>query len=139
MSVVLNLLLSAIRVANWKEAVGAALGRIAVFCFLMMTCAVLAVAGLGFGLYAAFVSLGSVMSPAAAAATIGAAMVVIAALLTVGTFRRSRRGGRRRASGADTAAAIDHVMRSLGEWVKSNPGQAATIALAAGFLLGSRR
>jgi hypothetical protein len=127
------------RLANWKEVVGAVLGRIAVFGFLMLTSAVLAVAGLGFGLYAAFVSLGSVMSSAAAAATIGAAMVVIAALLTIGILRRSRRGGRRRATGADAPAAIDHLMRSLGEWAKSNPGQAATIALAAGFLLGSRR
>jgi hypothetical protein len=139
MSGILNLLLSTVRLANWREAIDAALARLAVFCFLMMTAAVLALAGLGFGLYAAFVSLGSVMSPVTAAATIGAAMAVLAALLTIAALRRSRRGARRRTSGVDAAATIDDLTRSFGQWMRANPGQAATIALAAGFLLGSRR
>jgi hypothetical protein len=143
MSGLLKLLLSAMRLATWKEAIGAALTRLAVFCLLMTISGVLALAGLGFGLYAAFVSLSSVMSPAIAAATIGAATAVIAALLTVLALRRSRRGVGRRRSGADAAVAgteaIDQLTRLLGEWVRANPGQATTIALAAGFLLGSRR
>lgn len=93
---------------------------------------ILALAGLGFGLYAAFVSLCLLMSPAAAAATIGMAMVMAAAVLTLLAFRRPIK----RRSGAHTTTA---VTEALGQWVRENPGQATAAALAIGFIVGSRR
>jgi hypothetical protein len=129
---VLDLLLSATRLAIARQAAGAAMARIAVSCLLILMSIVLALTGLGFGLYAAFVSLCLLMSPAAAAATIGMAMVMAAAVLTLLAFRRPTK----RRSGAHAATAATEV---LSQWVRANPGQATAAALAIGFIVGLRR
>ncbi len=129
---ILDLLLSATRVAMARQAASAALARIAVSCLLILMSIVLALASLGFGLYAAFISLCFLMSPAAAAATVGTTMAMAAAVLTLLALRRPMR----RRSGAHTAAAATDV---LSQWVRTNPGQATAAALAIGFIVGSRR
>ena len=127
---VLDLLLSATRLAIARQAAGAAMARIAMSCLLILMSIVLALAGLGFGLYAAFISLCLLMSPAAAAATVGTTLAIAAAVLTLLAFRQPAK----RRSGAHTAAA-----EVVGQWVQANPGQATATALAIGFILGSRR
>jgi len=129
---VLDLLLSATRLAIARQSAGAAMARIAMSCLLVLMSIVLALAGLGFGLYAAFISLCLLMSPAAAAATVGTTMVTAAAVLTLLAFRRPTKRG----SGAHTATAATEV---LSQWVRKNPGQATAAALAIGFIVGSRR
>lgn len=129
---ILDLLLSATRVAIAREAASAAMARIAVSCLLILMSIVLALSGLGFGLYAAFVSLSLLMPPAAAAATIGIAMVMAA---VVSTFLALRRPTKRRSGAHSTAAAAEILV----QWVRANPGQATAAALAIGFIVGSRR
>ena len=129
---ILDLLLAATRLAPARHAIGAAIARIAVSCVLILLSIVLALAGLGFGLYAAFISLCVLMSPAAAAATVAAAMALSAAVLTLLAFRRPTKRGPR----AHTATAATEL---LGQWVRANPGQATAAALALGFIVGSRR
>jgi hypothetical protein len=129
---VLDLLLSATRLAIAKQAAGAAMARIAVSCLLILISIILALTGLGFGLYAAFISLCLLMSAAAAAATVAAAMAVAAVVLALLALRRPTK---RRSGAHGTAAATD----ALREWVRANPGQATAAALAIGFVVGSRR
>jgi hypothetical protein len=129
---VLNLLLSATRLAIARQAAGAAMARIAVSCILVLVSIVLALAGLGFGLYAAFVSLCLLMPPAAAAAVVGTTMVMTAAVLSLLAFRRPSKRG----SGTHAGAASTELLR---QWVRANPGQATTAALAIGLIVGSRR
>jgi hypothetical protein len=129
---VLDLLLSATRLAIARQAAGAAMARIAMSCLLILISIVLALAALGFGLYSAYISLCLLMSPAAAAATVGTTLAIAAAVLTLLAFRRPTKRG----SGAHTAAAAAEV---VGQWVRANPGQATATALAIGFILGSRR
>jgi disulfide bond formation protein DsbB len=108
------------------------MARIAMSCLLVVISIVLALAALGFGLYAAFVSLCLLMPPAAAAATVGTAMTMAAAVLALLAFRRPRKRG----SEAHTATAATAL---LSQWVRENPGQATAAALAIGFIVGSRR
>jgi hypothetical protein len=139
----LNLLLSAMRIATWRRTAGAILTRAAVFLLLILMSIILALTGLGFGLYAAFIWLGLFMSPAAAAAAIGATMVMIAAVVTIIAFRRSRAQVDRPKTGVHAwmpaTESIDSLTRSLSQWVQANPAQATAMALVVGFLLGSRR
>jgi len=139
----LNLLLSALRVVMWRQMAAAMLARAMVFLLLILRAIILALTGLGFGLYAALISLGSFMSPQAAAATIGATMVMIAAVVAIFAYRRSgvqvdrlKRGVQARVPATE---AIDSLTDSLSQWVQANPGRATAMALIVGFLLGSRR
>jgi putative superfamily III holin-X len=127
---VLDLLLAATRLAIARPSARAAMARIVVSCLLVLLAVVLALTGLGFGLYAAFVALSLLMPPAAAAATVATAMAMAAAILILVAFRRPRKRG----SGAHTAAA-----EVVGQWVRANPGQATAAAIAIGFIVGSRR
>jgi uncharacterized membrane protein YbhN (UPF0104 family) len=129
---ILDLLFSAARLAVAGQAASAAMARIVVSCLLIVMSIVLALAGLGFGLYAAFISLCLLTSPAAAAATIGMAMAAAAAVSALLALRRPTK----RRSGAYSAAA---ATEALGQWVRANPGQATAAALAIGFIVGSRR
>jgi hypothetical protein len=141
MSILLNLLLSALRAAISGQTAAAAMARIALSCLLILMSIILALAGLGFGLYAAFISLGPLMSPASAAAVIAATMMIIAAAMATLAFRRpSVSQPRSRAHAAAVSAeAIDSLANTLSQWVKANPGQATAVALVVGFIAGSRR
>jgi len=140
MSILATRLMSAARAAISRQAAGAAMARVALSCVLILMSVVLALAGLGFGLYAAFIALGLFMPPAPAAAVIAAATILIAAAMAALAFRRPR-ATRRPGADAATAAseAVDSLMSTLGKWVQANPGQATVLALAIGFIAGSRR
>jgi hypothetical protein len=128
----LELLLSATHAAMARQAVGVAMARAAVSCLLVLMSIILALAGLGFGLYAAFLALCFLMSPAAAAVVVGTTMAIAAAVLILLAFRRPMR----RRSGLRTAAAASDVIY---QWVRANPGQATAAALVIGSIVGSRR
>jgi sulfite exporter TauE/SafE len=114
------------------------MARLILSCFLILTAIVLGLAGLGFGLYAAFISLASLMSPASAAAVIAAAAMMIAVAMVGIALRRSP-AGQKAYAGAAATEAIDSLVNSLSQWVRSNPGEATAAALALGFVVGSRR
>lgn len=140
MSILATLLMSVARAAISRQAAGAAMARVALSCLLILSSIVLALAGLGFGLYAAFIALGLFMPPAPAAAVVAAATMMISATVGALAFRRPR-ATRRRGADAATAAseAVDSLMSTLGKWVQANPGHATALALAIGFIAGSRR
>jgi disulfide bond formation protein DsbB len=141
MSILLNLLLSAAQAGISGQRMGATVARLARSCLLILIAIVLALAGLGFGLYAAFAALVLLMSPTSAAAVLAAAMLTIAAALATIALRRPGAGSRKSREHAAMAAseAIDSLANSLRQWVRTNPGQAAAVAAALGFIAGSRR
>jgi hypothetical protein len=140
---ILNLLATVAQSAVRADAARAALARTGIFIMLMMASFTVAMSGLGFGLYAAFVYLGNAMSPVAAAAVIAAAMLIIAPALIAAAWRLiiAPRGRRKAATAAASVSeeGLASLVRSLDQWARANPWQATAAALTIGFAIGSRR
>jgi len=139
----LKLLMTVARTAARAEAMRIAVARAGVVIMVMLISLALGIAGLGFGLYAAFIYLAHMMTPAAAAAIIAAAMLTVAAsLAAVAWHLIAAPKERQKAAKSDTSAheeGLASLVRLLDRWAGANPWEATAAALTIGFAIGSRR
>jgi len=131
------------RTAARAETLRIAVMRAGMAIAVMLISFTLAMGGLGFGLYSAFISLAQMVAPAAAAAIIAAALVAAAAgLVGIAWHLVSAPKERRKAPQAGAPAdehGLASLVRLLDRWARANPWEATVAALTIGFTIGSRR
>jgi hypothetical protein len=135
----LNLLLPALRLAACGAATRAALARLGATLALLFIALILALAGLGFALLAAYSYLETLVPQPAAAAIVAAVTLANTAVITAVALRRPRRPRAPPAGAADIGAQMQAIAGRLNDWARHNPWEAAAAAFAVGIAIGARR
>jgi hypothetical protein len=131
-----KLLVPALRMILGAGAARAALRRLGLVLALLLLALLLILAAFGFGLYAAYGYLATLMPAPAAAAVCAGALLLVAAIVVAAALWRPRATRPARASaGPSLHGMVDEVTG----WVRANPVEATTAALLLGLVVGARR
>jgi hypothetical protein len=132
----LSLVWSAVRLLGARAAVQAALQRLVRLAALLLVALASLAAAAGFGLYAAYAWLATLLPPPAAAGICAGALVLLAAIAAAAALWRPGAPARRpRIAPSDLPPEAAGIL----EWGRANPLQAVAAALLLGFLAGRRR
>jgi hypothetical protein len=131
-----KLLVPALRMVLGAGRARAALRRLGLVLALLLVGLLLILAAFGFGLYAAYGYLATLMPEPAAAAVCAAALLLAAAILVAAALWRPRSARpAHSSSGPNLHGMVDEVTG----WVRANPAEATTAALLLGLVVGARR
>jgi hypothetical protein len=131
-----KLLVPALQMVLGAGRARAALRRLGLVLTLLLVGFLLILAAFGFGLYAAYGYLATLMpAPAAAAVCAGVLLLVAAILVTAALWRPRSARPARTGSGPSLHGMVDEVTG----WVRANPAEATTAALLLGLVVGARR
>jgi hypothetical protein len=131
-----KLLVPALQMILGAGAARAALRRLGLVLTLLLVALLLILAAFGFGLYAAYGYLATLM-PAPAAAAVCAGGLLLVATIVVATALWRPRTARPARSG--TGPSLHGMVDEVTGWVRANPAEATTAALLLGLVVGARR
>jgi hypothetical protein len=131
-----KLLVPALRMVLGAGKARAALRRLGLVLTLLLVAFLLILAAFGFGLYAAYGYLATLMPEPGAAAICAGVLVLAAAILVAAALWRPRSARpARTGAGPNLHGMVDEVTG----WVRANPVEATTAALLLGLVVGARR
>ncbi len=137
----LRLLLSAVKFSAAKQTLRATLARVATAAMFVVAALAMTAYAIGFGLYAGYAWLLTLVSPPAAAGICAAAALAVA-LLCLAMARRRDRPRRQQATPGDgkpEAFEMPPIVNRAIEWCRANPRESALAAFLVGIAAGMQR